>query len=101
KAAGGAVLGLVAGAIWESSAGAALLDGVLVALAANLLNLFDLRPGRASKVFLVGVAGLFLTGVGAGSLPILAATAVAVLVWLPLDLGEHAMLGDAGANLLG
>ena len=101
KAAGGAVLGLVAGAIWESSPGAALLDGALVALAANLLNLFDLRPGRASKVFLVAVAALFLTGVGVGSLPILAATAVAVLVWLPLDLGEQAMLGDAGANLLG
>ena len=101
KAAGGGVLGLVAGAIWESHPGAALLDGLLVALAANLVNLLDLRPGRASKAFLAGAAGLFLTGVGPGSLPILAATAVAVLVWLPLDLGEQAMLGDAGANLLG
>ena len=101
KAAGGGVLGLIAGALWESHPAAVLLDGLLVALGANLLNLLDLRPGRAAKAFLLCAAALFLTGVGAGSLPVLAATAVAVLVWLPLVLGERAMLGDAGANLLG
>jgi UDP-GlcNAc:undecaprenyl-phosphate GlcNAc-1-phosphate transferase len=101
KAAGGGVLGLIAGALWESHPAAALLDGLLVALGANLLNLLDLRPGRAAKAFLICAAALFAAGVGAGSLPVLAATAVAVLVWLPLDLGERGMLGDAGANLLG
>jgi hypothetical protein len=101
KAAGGAALGLIAGAFWERELVPALLDGVVVALAANLLNLFDLRPGRAAKVFLVLAAILLVAGVATGSLPVLAATTAAVLVWLPLDLGERAMLGDAGANLLG
>jgi UDP-GlcNAc:undecaprenyl-phosphate/decaprenyl-phosphate GlcNAc-1-phosphate transferase len=101
KAAGGGVLGLVAGALWEPTLGAALLDGLLVALGANLLNLLDLRPGRAAKVFLLCAIAMLFAGVGPGSLPLLCATVVAVLVWIPLDLGERAMLGDAGANLLG
>jgi hypothetical protein len=101
KAAGGGVLGLVAGALWEQSLWAALLDGLVVALGANLLNLLDLRPGRAAKAFLLCAIALLFAGVGPGSLPLLCAAVVAVLVWLPLDLGERAMLGDAGANLLG
>jgi UDP-N-acetylmuramyl pentapeptide phosphotransferase/UDP-N-acetylglucosamine-1-phosphate transferase len=101
KAAGGAVLGLVVGALWEESPGAALLDGLLVALGANVLNLLDLRPGRAAKVFLLCAVSMLFFGVGPGPLPILSVAVVAVIVWLPVDLGEHAMLGDAGANLLG
>jgi hypothetical protein len=101
KAAGGGVLGLVVGALWEQTLWAALLDGLLIALGANLLNLLDLRPGRAAKAFLLCAIALLFAGVGPGSLPLLCAAVVAVLVWLPLDLGERAMLGDAGANLLG
>ena len=74
---------------------------------ANLLNLFDLRPGRAIKVaavsgVLIGAAGpdrvaATRLGTALALLPPLAAA----LALLPEDLGERAMLGDAGANALG
>lgn len=67
-----------------------LLGGAVVAGSANLLNLFDLRPGRALKVGLVGATLLREPGI-----------AGACVGLLPGDLGERTMLGDAGANALG
>jgi UDP-GlcNAc:undecaprenyl-phosphate/decaprenyl-phosphate GlcNAc-1-phosphate transferase len=73
---------------------------VLVAGGANLVNLLDLRPGRAVKASLLLAAGL--GALGGGEVRRLAAVATgASLAALPLDLGEEAMLGDAGANALG
>jgi glycosyl transferase family 2 len=61
--------------------------GLLVGLAANALNLFDTKPGRALKAFLV-------VAPASGYAP------VAILL-LPYDLRERVMLGDAGSNALG
>ena len=76
-----------------------LINAGLAAGGANLLNLFDLRPGRAIKVALAAGAAL---GVASpeGALAA-AAPGGAALAMLPEDLGERAMLGDAGANALG
>jgi hypothetical protein len=77
-----------------------LLGIPVIAGSANLWNLLDVRPGRALKFFLVAALVLvgwyaryddFLLGAAIGS-------AAGLLI---LDLGERAMLGDAGANLLG
>jgi UDP-GlcNAc:undecaprenyl-phosphate/decaprenyl-phosphate GlcNAc-1-phosphate transferase len=75
-----------------------LLRAGLVAGGANLINLFDLRPGRAIKAAMVAGGLLAVTPGGAAAAAPALASAVALL---PEDLGEHAMLGDAGANALG
>lgn len=67
-----------------------LVDAAVVAASANLVNLLDLRPGRALKAG--AAASLALRQPGP------AAAAVALL---PDDLHERTMLGDAGANALG
>jgi hypothetical protein len=93
-----------------------VINAGLIAGGANLLNLFDLRPGRAIKVAVA--AGALIAASGESSktaahaaqagtaLPpraalALAAPAGAALALLPEDLGERAMLGDCGANALG
>jgi hypothetical protein len=68
-----------------------LSGAVLVALAANMLNQLDTRPGRALKAFLLSSAALRTPSRAFWGGVLLA----------PYDLREMTMLGDAGANALG
>ena len=106
KLAGLAATGLAGGLLLGGKRSDVIINSGLIAGGANLLNLFDLRPGRAIKVAVLS-AGLIAAG-GAATGPDRSAglTAVAAplgagLALLPEDLGELAMLGDAGANALG
>ena len=77
----------------------------LIAGGANLLNLFDLRPGRAIKVAALAGGLIAATGrPGGGPAPGATLAGIplgAALALVDEDLGERAMLGDAGANALG
>jgi Glycosyl transferase family 2 len=68
-----------------------LSGAILVALAANMLNQLDTRPGRALKAF-------FLTS---AALRIRSRALWGGVLLTPYDLREMTMLGDAGSNTLG
>ncbi|MDQ3986580.1 MAG: hypothetical protein M3280_08800 [Actinomycetota bacterium] len=73
---------------------------LLIGLTANLVNLLDRAPGRAGKLSLVGALVLVLVAPPAWTVGT-AGLMGALVVCLPVDLKERAMLGDAGANPLG
>ncbi|WP_018085105.1 hypothetical protein [Desulfurispora thermophila] len=87
---------LLGGTWWE-----VVVNTLTIALSVNLINLLDLRPGRAGKGYLL-VTALLLPqtwpGLPAQMLLLLTGS---LLAYLPADLKARAMLGDTGANLLG
>lgn len=74
-----------------------LLDAALVAGTANLVNLLDLRPGRALKAVTMAAA----VGTGGRGAGLAAPVLGAALAALPDDVSGRTMLGDCGANSLG
>ena len=78
-----------------------LADVLLLVLATNLFNLLDLRPGRAEKGLVLLGAGLCLGAWTFAPLELLGIFVGPVLVGAWLTLGERAMLGDTGSNLIG
>lgn len=76
-------------------------DAALVALSANLGNLFDRAPGRTLKVSAL-LFGVLCVAVGTEPrLGAVATTLGAGLALLVADLHERVMLGDTGANAVG
>ncbi|WP_157722111.1 hypothetical protein [Tumebacillus avium] len=100
-----AVAGLctgIAGAWMLGLAGWELAVGSLViALSANLVNLLDLRPGRACKGVLFALLLLAVCSLRALDSPAFWLVLGAVLAYFPDDVKARMMMGDAGSNLLG
>jgi hypothetical protein len=78
-----------------------LADVILLILTTNLFNLLDLRPGRAEKALGLLGAGLCLGAWTFAPLELLGIFVGPVVVGAWLTLGERAMLGDTGSNLIG
>ncbi|MEU3018509.1 hypothetical protein ABZ635_14070 [Nocardiopsis sp. NPDC007018] len=97
KMAGIGATGLAAASLLRRGPLDTLLDGALIAASANLVNLFDLRPGRAVKFALLASAPALASPAAPLVGPVLGACAAL----LPDDLAERSMLGDSGANALG
>lgn len=102
KLLGGGLLALVVVApVSGASPGRLLADAALVALSANLANLFDRAPGRTVKVAL---AAFVIVALATRRLSPLSGPGVVVGAGLGLfvdDLHERLMLGDTGSNVLG
>jgi UDP-N-acetylmuramyl pentapeptide phosphotransferase/UDP-N-acetylglucosamine-1-phosphate transferase len=113
KTAGIGAVGVLGGALVRRGGPATdkALAAVVIAGAANAANLLDLRPGRAIKgAAFAAVPGVLrraafdgpTAGAAVGAANTLAFAGLgAAAALLPEDLGERAMLGDAGANALG
>ena len=103
KAMGGGAVGVWAG--WLISGGDAarwIAAALLIPLAANTLNLLDLRPGRAVALFILGVVVTCLSVPGSvGACWILVGTAVVALGFGVADSLGKAMMGDSGSNMFG
>ncbi len=98
---GAAVALLVAGAVNPHRPGRLLADAALIALAANLANQLDRRPGRVTKVTVVCFAAL-VAGARVGDyLEPVAVVVGATIALVVDDLRERLMLGDTGANVVG
>jgi UDP-N-acetylmuramyl pentapeptide phosphotransferase/UDP-N-acetylglucosamine-1-phosphate transferase len=103
KIIGGVALALVlVGAAGDLVSGKRVVaDALLVALAANLANLFDRAPGRAIKIGLLAWVPIAIAArtdaVGVAIAPVIGAFCGLA----GDDLREHVMLGDTGAYVLG
>lgn len=85
----------------SSSLGRLASDAALVALAANVGNLFDRAPGRVTKVSLLCFVVLAVAVRADSALGPVALVVGAAAALLLDDLHERLMLGDTGANVLG
>ncbi len=78
-----------------------LINIFLIALFTNLINMFDLRPGRAIKSFAILLIILVFSASNNSFNIIMYSALGIILVILPFDIKAKAMLGDVGANSLG
>ena len=100
KAVFGGFVGLIISVSISKNITDIIINTLIIALSTNLMNLFDLRPGRAIKVYLVIIIAIFITLTGyIQLLPLLILPNV--LAYFNYDLKAKAMMGDTGSNVLG
>lgn len=101
KALGGGILAFLIAFSLSGSWLDIILNTLIVALAANLMNLFDLRPGRAVKAYLIFLLAIVIMAMGQIDWLLIAPLTGAVLYYAKDDLRAKIMMGDAGSNVLG
>ncbi|ASS75002.1 hypothetical protein CIG75_08380 [Tumebacillus algifaecis] len=77
------------------------VNSAVIALSANLVNLLDLRPGRACKGVLLILLLVAVCSLRAINSPVFWLVLGVVLAYFPGDVKARMMMGDAGSNLLG
>jgi UDP-GlcNAc:undecaprenyl-phosphate/decaprenyl-phosphate GlcNAc-1-phosphate transferase len=101
KALGTAALALMAASGLPGSPADGLVAAGILALATNLGNLLDLRPGRAEKALALVIFAVCAAELTASLLRLLWFFLIPVAAGAWLTLRERAMLGDTGAHLVG
>lgn len=100
KALFGGFLGILISLIVSKNIFDIIINTLIIALSTNLMNLLDLRPGRAIKAFLVIMISIFFTL--SGFLKVLPMLILPnVCAYFREDLKAKAMMGDTGSNVLG
>lgn len=100
KAIGIPAVAAYASALLSSSVLEVVGNALLIALFVNTLNLLDLRPGRALKVY-IPLQLLFVFAAGSALGTSSAALVGIAIILIGPDLKEEIMLGDTGSNVLG
>ena len=101
KALGGGILALFVAFSLSGTWPEIILNAFIIALAANLMNLLDLRPGRAVKAYLLFLLAIIIMAWGQIVWLLAAPLTGAVLYYARSDLKAQVMMGDAGSNVLG
>lgn len=104
KAIGGLLVSFLVSIFLSAGVGEIIISTLVLALFTNLLNLLDLRPGRAIKFYfcLLFIFGLSSLVSGAYQPFVLMLPLIGtVLGYFPFDLKARCMMGDAGSNVLG
>lgn len=78
-----------------------LINSFIIGLFTNFINLFDLRPGRAIKVFIFLALILLITSLNNKYTYILWSFFGILMSYINFDLKAKAMMGDVGSNTLG
>lgn len=100
KALTGAIIGLILALYRYERVLTFLLDILAFSLCVNMINLLDLRPGRAMKGFLFILFPVLVSSSFSEMWMLLPVISV-LLCYADGELKEIYMLGDTGANLLG
>lgn len=77
------------------------INCLIIALFTNLINLLDLRPGRAVKGYLFFLLVIIALARGRVEWLLMVPLLGAVLYYFIFDIKARAMMGDAGSNVLG
>ncbi|MDR1773555.1 MAG: glycosyl transferase [Clostridioides sp.] len=78
-----------------------IINTLVIALSTNLMNLLDLRPGRAIKGYLAIMIGIFVTSFASINTFLQFLIVPNVIAYFNSDLKAKSMMGDAGSNVLG
>ena len=101
KAIMGGVLSILVSIPFQDTFFSIIFNGIIIALFTNLINLLDLRPGRAIKFyFIYGIILLFLF-YKQRDFYLLVVITITTILYFPMDVKAKAMMGDTGSNTLG
>ncbi|MCF6465887.1 glycosyltransferase [Clostridium sp. Cult2] len=101
KAGVGFFIALIISIILSENFFAIFVNTLIISLFTNLINLFDLRPGRSIKVFIIISIIMLVTSVVKEYNFILYSFYGILVVYFPLDLKAKSMMGDVGSNVIG
>lgn len=100
KAILGGFIGLCVSVALSKSILEIIVGTLVVALSTNFMNLFDLRPGRALKVFFFITVIIFLMA-SIDQKEIIAIILPVAWSYFYYDISAKSMMGDSGSNVLG